>query len=146
LRGEAYDALIEEFVTAVQEVFPHALVQWEDFATSNALGLLARYRDRLCTFNDDIQGTAAVSVAALLGATRITRRPLRDQTLLFFGAGASAVGVAELVVAAMQRDGSSAAEARRRIWLFDSQGLVTADRERIQPHKRPYAHAHAPVT
>ena len=112
IRGEEYDALIDEFVEAVRERYPDVLLQWEDFATANAFGLLARYRDRLCTFNDDIQGTAAVTLAALLGAARITGRPLRDSTLLFFGAGASATGVADLIVAAMVRDGAAEPEGR----------------------------------
>jgi malate dehydrogenase (oxaloacetate-decarboxylating)(NADP+) len=145
IRGEEYDALIDEFVEAVRERYPDVLLQWEDFATANAFGLLARYRDRLCTFNDDIQGTAAVTLAALLGAARITGRPLRDSTLLFFGAGASATGVADLIVAAMVRDGAAEPEARRRVWLFDSKGLVTAGRGPLEAHKRPYAHEHAAV-
>jgi malate dehydrogenase (oxaloacetate-decarboxylating)(NADP+) len=145
IRGAEYDALIEEFVTAVEERWPHVLLQWEDFATANAFGLLARYRDRLCTFNDDIQGTAAVTLAALLGAARITGRKLTESTLLFFGAGASATGVADLIVAGMVRDGLAEADARRRVWLFDSKGLVTGGRDRLEPHKLPYAHAHAPV-
>src|SRR5690606_24856118 len=146
IRGAEYDALIEEFVTAVEERWPNVLLQWEDFATANASALLARYRDRLCTFNDDIQGTAAVTLAALLGAARITGRELTDSTLLFFGAGASATGVADLIVAGMVRNGLSEAEARRRIWLFDSRGLVTAGRDTLEPHKQPYAHEHTPVT
>ncbi len=145
-RGEAFDALIEEFVSAVQEVFPHALLQWEDFATENAQGLLEKYRDRLCTFNDDIQGTAAVALAALYGATRITGTPLTEQRVLFFGAGASAIGVADLIAAAMERDGLGAAEANSRVWLFDSRGLVTAGRTDITQHKRRYAHEHAPAS
>src|SRR5690606_13970871 len=126
--------------------WPNVLLQWEDFATANAFALLARYRDRLCTFNDDIQGTAAVTLAALLGAARITGRELTDSTLLFFGAGASATGVADLIVAGMVRNGLSEADARRRIWLFDSRGLVTVGRDTLEPHKQPYAHEHTPVT
>lgn len=145
VRGSEYDELVEEFVTAVMEVFPEALLQWEDFATDNALGLLAKYRDRLCTFNDDIQGTAAVTVAALLGATRVTGQPLAEQKFLFLGAGASATGVADLIVEAMRRAGLERDEARDRIWFFDSRALVTADRRDLQEHKRKYAHAHAPI-
>ena len=143
VRGPDYDAFIDEFVGAVAEVFPRALLQWEDFATDNALGLLARYRDRLATFNDDVQGTAAVTLAALLGAVRITDRPLTDQTVLFFGAGASATGVADLIAARLARSGLGESGARARIWLFDSKGLVTAARQDLAGHKRPYAHEHA---
>lgn len=145
LRGPAYDDLVEEFVSAVQATFPDALLQWEDFATENAQGLLARYRDRVCTFNDDIQGTAAVSVAALLGATRITGEPLTEQRILFFGAGASAMGVASLIVAAMVRNGLDEAAARSRVWLFDSKGLVTSARDDLTPAKRTWAHEHARI-
>ncbi len=101
LRGEPYDALVDEFMTAVQEIFPTALVQFEDFGTRNAFALLERYRERVCTFNDDVQGTAAVTLAGLLSAGRITGRPLTEQRLLFFGAGAAATGIANLVVSAM---------------------------------------------
>lgn len=145
IRGTEYDELVEEFVTAVQEIFPDALLQWEDFATENARGLLARYRDRLCTFNDDIQGTAAVSVAALLGATRITRAPLREQRIMFYGAGASATGVADLIVAAAQRDDLTESDATEHIWLYDSQGLVTSGRTELAAHKRRYAHDHSAI-
>jgi malate dehydrogenase (oxaloacetate-decarboxylating)(NADP+) len=144
VRGAEYDAFIEEFVAAVEEVFPNVLLQWEDFATENAITLLGRYRDRLCTFNDDIQGTAGVVLAALLSACRSTR-PLIEQRLLFFGAGASATGVANLIVSAMMRDGLSEADARARCWFVDSKGLVVAERTDLAAHKRPYAHPHAKV-
>jgi malate dehydrogenase (oxaloacetate-decarboxylating)(NADP+) len=127
-RGAEYDELLEEFVEAVAAQFPQAILQWEDFATDNAIRLLARYQDRLCSFNDDIQGTAAVVLAALLSACRAKSERLRDQTLLFLGAGASATGVASLIAGAMAREGLSVAEARRRIWLFDSAGLIVASR------------------
>lgn len=145
VRGVAYDELLEEFVTAVQEVFPNVLLQWEDFATDNAFGLLARYRDRLCTFNDDIQGTAAVTLAGLLSATRITGVPLTEQRLLFLGAGSAATGIGELIVGAMVRQGMSEPEARQRCWFLDSKGLVVASRTDLQDYKRPFAHDHAPV-
>jgi malate dehydrogenase (oxaloacetate-decarboxylating)(NADP+) len=145
LRGEPYDAFIEEFVEAVQETFPGVLLQWEDFATENACRLLNRYRDRICTFNDDIQGTAAVTVAALLGAGRITGRPLSEETVLFFGAGASATGVAGLIATAMRRQGLSEKEARGRIWFVDSRGLVVRGRTDLAEHKVPWAHERAPV-
>ena len=144
VRGPEYEAFIEEFVAAVEEVFPGVLLQWEDFATENAISILERYRDRLCTFNDDIQGTAGVVLASLLTACRLTR-PLTEQRLLFFGAGASATGVASLIVSAMVRDGLSLEEARSRCWFVDSKGLVVASRTDLAAHKRPFAHEHAPV-
>ena len=128
----------------MEEIFPGVLLQWEDFATENAISILGRYRDRLCTFNDDIQGTASVVLASLLTACRQTR-PLTEQRLLFLGAGASATGVASLIVSAMVRDGLSEAEARGRCWFVDSKGLVVSSRPDLQAHKRPFAHDHAPV-
>ncbi len=145
LRGPEYEAFIEEFVTAVQEVFPGALLQWEDFATDNALGILERYRDRLTTFNDDIQGTAAVTLAGLVTAIRITGVPLTEQRLLFLGAGAAATGIASLVAGAMVREGMEESEARRQCWLFDSHGLVVASRGDLAAYKKPFAHDHAQV-
>ena len=145
VRGADYDAFIEEFVDAVREVFPHVLLQWEDFATENAIHLLERYRDRLCTFNDDIQGTAAVTLAALLGACRGAGVPLTEQRVLFLGAGASATGVAGLIVSAMVRQGLDVSEARRRVALVDSKGLVTAGRDDLADHKRSYAHELPPA-
>jgi malate dehydrogenase (oxaloacetate-decarboxylating)(NADP+) len=137
---------VDEFVAAADEVFPGVLLQFEDFATENALGLLARYRDRLCTFNDDVQGTAAVALAGLYSAARVTGTPLRDQRLLFLGAGSAATGIADLAVRAMVREGVPEAEARGRCWLVDSKGLVVADRTDLPPHKRRYAHSHQPIT
>ncbi|HEX7024804.1 MAG TPA: NAD-dependent malic enzyme [Gemmatimonadales bacterium] len=146
VRGAEYQALLDEFVEAVDEVFPGALLQFEDFATENALGLLARYRDRLCTFNDDVQGTAAVALAGLYSATRITGVPLTGQRLLFLGAGSAATGIADLAVGAMVREGLPEPEARRRCWFVDSRGLVTTARTDLGPHKRRYAQEHAPMT
>lgn len=145
LRGPEYDELVDELVAAVQDVFPHALLQFEDFQTENAIRLLARYRDRACAFNDDIQGTAAVTLAGLLSAARLTGRRLEEQTILFYGAGAAATGIADLIVSAQVRDGARDEDARRRIWFMDSRGLVVESRTDLEAHKRPYAHAHAPV-
>lgn len=146
LRGAAYDALVEEFVTAANEVFPGVLIQFEDFANANAFRLLHRYRDRVCSFNDDIQGTAAVTVAGLKSAIRITGRSLADTRVLFLGAGEAAVGIADLITAALAAQGLPEAEARQRCWLLDSKGLVVASRSDLGEHKRKYAHEHAPVT
>jgi malate dehydrogenase (oxaloacetate-decarboxylating)(NADP+) len=145
LRGAAYDELLEEFVTAVEEMFPGALLQFEDFATQNAFDLLSRYRDRLPTFDDDIQGTAAVAVAGLISALRLTGGTLAGQRLLFLGAGEAGTGIANLFVSILGEEGVAEAEARRRCWFVDSKGLVVSSRENLAAHKRPYAHEGAPV-
>jgi malate dehydrogenase (oxaloacetate-decarboxylating)(NADP+) len=145
LRGKAYDALVEEFVMAVQKVFPGALIQFEDFANTNAFRLLKKYRDRVCAFNDDIQGTAAVALAGLYSALRITGGKLAGQRILCLGAGEAATGICDLVVSAMTDDGLPEGEARSRCWLFDSRGLVVASRSGLAEHKLPYAHRHARV-
>jgi malate dehydrogenase (oxaloacetate-decarboxylating)(NADP+) len=145
LRGDAYDEIIEEFVMAVQEVFPKALIQFEDFGNQNAFRLLENYRNRVCTFNDDIQGTACVSLAGLLAAMRLAKRNLQDQTFLFLGAGEAGTGIGELIVAELVKKGMSSGNAHRRCWFVDSKGLVVKSREGLVDHKKPFAHDHAPV-
>ncbi len=145
LRDAAYDELVDEFMETASELFPGVLIQFEDFANRNAFRLLAKYRDRYCTFNDDIQGTGGVALAGLYSALRITGGRLTDQTLLFRGAGEAATGIAGLVVAAMEGEGLAPEEARRRCWLVDSQGLVVQERAGLAAQKRPYAHPHEPV-
>jgi malate dehydrogenase (oxaloacetate-decarboxylating)(NADP+) len=143
LRDTAYSDLVDEFVDAVQEVYPRALIQLEDFANNNAFWILEKYRDRICTFDDDIQGTGAVALAGLLAAPRITRGNIADQTVLFLGAGEAGIGIGDMVVAAMREGGLSEADAKRRCWFFDSRGLVVKSRTDLVEHKRPYAHEHA---
>ena len=145
LRGKEYDELVAEFMTATQEVFPGVVVQFEDFANQNAFRLLEMYREKVCCFNDDIQGTAAVALAGLYTALRVTRSKLADQRILFLGAGEAATGIGDLVVEALASQGLSESEARKRCWLMDSQGLVVKSRTNLNEHKRPYAHDHAPV-
>jgi len=138
VRGEAYQEFVDAFVAAIKKVFPRAVLQWEDFLKENALFQLARFRDQLCTFNDDIQGTAGVVLVGLYGALRITGQRMRDQRVVFAGAGASAQGISELLVAALMEDGLSLEEAQRRIWTTDSRGLVTRDRPKLEAFKATY--------
>lgn len=145
LKGDPYLEFLDEFVAAVGKVFPEALLQFEDFATENAIALLARYRDRICMFNDDIQGTAGVTLAGLLAALRVTGGELTEQTLLFVGAGSANTGIADLVADEMVARGLDLEAARGRCWFMDSKGLIVRGRERLKPHTLPYAHPHAEI-
>src|SRR5215471_4499500 len=137
-------AFVNEFVTAVQEVFPLCCIHFEDWTGVDAINLLARYRDQICCYNDDIQGTAGVTLAGLLSALKVTGGKIKDQRFLFAGAGSAGVGIANLIVSAMTQDGLSADAARERVWFFDNQGPVVAQRPQLLEYLLPYAHPGMP--
>jgi malic enzyme len=139
IRGAEYQAFVDRFVEAVATVYPDAVLQWEDFLKGNAIAQLQRFRHRLCTFNDDIQGTAAVVVAGIYAALRLTAGSILEQRVLLAGAGASAQGIGELITAALVDAGLSLAQARARIAMVDSRGLVTADRTNLESFKAAFA-------
>lgn len=139
LRGGAYDDFVERFVSAFRRRFPNALLQWEDFSKQRAFDLLGRYRDVLPSFNDDVQGTGAVVLAGLLAAARATRRPLTEQRVAIHGAGAGGVGVARQIVAGLRRAGLSEREARARVLVLDSRGLIVEGRDGLDAYKAEVA-------
>jgi malate dehydrogenase (oxaloacetate-decarboxylating)(NADP+) len=141
-RGEAFDELVEEFITAAQEMFPGVLIQLEDFGNLNAFRLLSKYRDRACLFDDDIQGTGAVAIAGVIAALRITGGKLSEQKILFLGAGEAGIGIADVFVAALGEEGIPAEEARKQCWFVDSKGLLVQSRDNLAEQKLPYAHDH----
>ena len=147
-RGAVYEALIEELFDALNKRYPGVLIQFEDFGNSTAFGLLHHWQPRTLCFNDDIQGTAAVAVAGLYSATRVKGTKLSDESFLFVGAGEAGVGIADLLVAALKAEGLDEAAARRKVFLFDTKGLITAgrgDAATMQHHKKPYAHDYQPA-
>jgi malate dehydrogenase (oxaloacetate-decarboxylating)(NADP+) len=146
VRGEEYVAFVDEFVAAVQQLYPKCCIQWEDFANFNAVPILARYRDKICTFNDDIQGTAGVALAGIYGALRLTGGKLSEQRFLFLGAGSAATGIAELISLAMGQEGMDPAAARRRNALFDINGLLVTSRTDLADFQKPFAQEHPPVS
>lgn len=146
LRGDDYDAIVEEFMVAASEAYPGVLIQFEDFANPNAFPLLAKYRDRFCVFNDDIQGTGSVAMAGILSSLKITGGSLSDQRFLFLGAGAASMGIGDMLTALIMEEGASEAEARRHCWFMDSTGLIVEGRERLTAHKQRYAHPHAEIS
>jgi malate dehydrogenase (oxaloacetate-decarboxylating)(NADP+) len=146
IRGEDYDAFIDEFVDAVQAHYPKCCIQWEDFANFNAVPILARYRSKVCTYNDDIQGTAAVALAGIFGALRISGQKLTEQRFLFLGAGSAATGIAELISQAMALEGMDIGTARRRNALFDIKGLIVGSRTELAEFRKPFALDHAPIS
>jgi malate dehydrogenase (oxaloacetate-decarboxylating)(NADP+) len=137
-------AFVDEFVEAVQEVFPNCCIHFEDWTGVDAIALLARYRNKVCCYNDDIQGTAGVVLAGLINALKITGSQLKDQRILFLGAGSAAIGLADLIVSALGQQGIAPEVARQRIRMFDTQGLVVAGRPGLAAHKLPYAHKMPP--
>ncbi len=142
VRGQEYDELFAEFIDAANEVFPGVVIQLEDFGNTNAFRLLAEYRNKTCLFDDDIQGTGAVTVAGVISAMRLTGGDLSKQKLLFLGAGEAAIGTADIFCEALVQTGMPLEEARKRSFMFDSQGLVVAGRQDLAVHKQPYAHDH----
>jgi malate dehydrogenase (oxaloacetate-decarboxylating) len=139
VRGQAYDEFIDTFIQAVARQLPRVLLQWEDFAQVNASRLLERYRDRLCTFTDDIQGTAAVTMGTLMAAIKVTGARLRDQQVAVVGAGSAGSGICAQLMAAMQREGLPAAEARSRFWLIDRSGLLREGMTNLLPFQETFA-------
>jgi malate dehydrogenase (oxaloacetate-decarboxylating) len=139
ITGKDYDDFIDAFVTTVQKKFPNVFLHWEDFARDTARKNLDRYRDKICTFNDDMQGTGAVVLAALLSATKILGQKLSEQRIVFFGAGTSATGIADQICDSMVREGSSMQEARDRVYLLGRRGLITNDLDKVTPFQKIYA-------
>lgn len=147
VHGDEFYEIVDEFVQAATKRWPHVLIQWEDFTNDKAFPLLARYRDKVLSFNDDIQGTGAVALAGLLSAMRIRQQALSEQRIVFCGAGSAAVGIADMICAGIAAEHSlTLDEARKRMWMCDSRGLVTRRREsEIEKHKLAYARDDAPA-
>ncbi len=139
VRGEGYDDFVDAFVTAVKQRWPQVLLQWEDFAGSNAARLLARYKDELCTFNDDIQGTAAVATATLLSAINVTGVPLEQQRIVVVGFGTAGIGISNLLAQLMREKGVPEQEVRKHFYAFDRCGLITENGKDVRPEQLPYA-------
>ncbi|KKI92237.1 malate dehydrogenase [Bacillus sp. SA1-12] len=146
IHGEQYDNFIDRVVSTLEKVFPNALLHWEDFSSSNAPSILAKYRNKVCTFNDDIQGTGAVTLAAVLAALRVSQIPLREHRIIVFGAGTAGIGIADQIRDAMVRDGLSVEEANSRFWCIDRFGLLTDDMDTMLDFQKPYARSNKEVT
>jgi malate dehydrogenase (oxaloacetate-decarboxylating)(NADP+) len=140
VEGKEYDDFIEAFVVAINEVFPKICIQWEDFKGVNAINILNRFRDKVCTYNDDIQGTASIATAGFISISRLMKRPFTEQKFLFLGAGAAAFGIADLLVQKFRKDGLSRGEALKHIWMFDVNGLLVKSRKDLADHQKPFAH------
>ncbi len=148
IRGQRYDAFIDAYVRAATKLFPKAVLQWEDFSPSNGRRILEKYRDRICIFNDDMQGTGAITLAAAISAVRVCGTPLRNQRVVIFGAGTAGIGIADQIRDAMMREGLSKKDAERRFWCVDRQGLLTTEMadpllEFQATYARPAAESHA---
>jgi malate dehydrogenase (oxaloacetate-decarboxylating) len=146
IRDQRYDDLIDAYVTTVSKLFPHAMLHWEDFGASNARRILTRYADQVCTFNDDMQGTAAVVLAAVFSAVRAAGSSIRDQRVVIHGAGTAGLGVADMMRDQMIREGLAPDEATRRFYALGSQGLLVDDQPRLRDFQQPYARTRAEVT
>ncbi len=146
VRGKRYDAFIDAYVAAVTKLFPNALLQWEDFAPGNGRRILEKYRDRICTFNDDMQGTGAITLAAAVSAVRVCGSPMRTQRVVIVGAGTAGLGIADQIRDAMTREGLSQEDATGRVWLVDTEGLLTEDMgQRLRDYQAPYARSSGEV-
>ena len=146
ITGQQYFDFVDQFVQAVKQELPNTCLQWEDFATPHARPILQRYRDQLLTFNDDIQGTSAVALGAILGAVKVTGKSLKDQHVVMFGAGSAGIGVADGLREAMKGEGLSEQEARSRFWAIDSDGLLHSGRNDLTPEQRVYAQPESRVS
>jgi len=144
IKGKQYDDFIEAFVKAIKKVYPKICIQWEDFAGVNAIRILNKYRDKVCTFNDDIQGTAAIAVAGFIAISRLLNKPFKEQRFLFLGAGAAAFGIAEMLVKKFEKDGLSKEGAYKRCWMFDVNGLLVKSRTDLAEHQKSFAHESEP--
>jgi malate dehydrogenase (oxaloacetate-decarboxylating) len=139
ITGDAYFDFVDQFVQAVKQELPGTCLQWEDFATTHARPILHRYRDQLLTFNDDIQGTSAVTLGAIIGAVKVSAKTLKDQQILIFGAGSAGIGVADGLREAMKGEGMSEHEARSHLWVIDKDGLLHSGRKDLTPEQSVYA-------
>ncbi len=146
VKGKEYEEFIEEFISSITSVFPKICIQWEDFAGPDAVMILDKYREKICTFNDDIQGTAGVAAAGLISACRLTGKPITEQKFLFLGAGSAGTGIAGLLIKILQENGLSKREALERIWMFNSKGLLVNSRKDLENYKKTFAHDHEPIS
>ncbi|MFI5237097.1 MAG: NAD-dependent malic enzyme [Ignavibacteriales bacterium] len=144
VKGKQYDDFVDEFVKAITKVYPKICIQWEDFAGVNAIRILEKYRDKICTFNDDVQGTAAIAVAGFIAISRLLKKPFKEQRFLFLGAGAAAFGIADMLVKKFQKDGLSKEEAYKKCWMFDVNGLLVKSRTDLAEHQISFAHNSEP--
>lgn len=145
IRGKEFDDFVAAFVEAMQEVFPKVCIQWEDFTGVDAIRILNTYRDKICTFNDDIQGTAAIATAGFISISRLMNKSFVDQRFLFLGAGAAAFGIADMLLKKFMRDGLTQDEALDQIWMFDLNGLLVKSRNDLAQHQLLFAHESEPM-